>query len=342
MGNPLMTAMKAASLSAREDETVETTVNGGTPWYNTTPKARGGRRGLFLVTHGPAMQVKTEFEEVLAMVESDLFDFVIGFGGSSTLPGFVGPTVLAFIRGAAVLAAQTCGKSREVAKHSTYRAFGCKFTACPNEGCDSLMTDSITASQMENNSDDMWGMSSSSRPAKLRRLLGNMEWRGGETPGSADTRAFDTSNNQCNTPAYVRMIRGHLGRCTHGEITKLNIKHKFMDTNNTTQYHTANCDNADIPRVKILGAFRSTVHPTGKLLQFTAQWYRSRISEKGDQNESWGAHTLRMVNPLNPVASFHITAMESFTPYDRSIDFRPVSTCFTLREQRPRITASLF
>jgi hypothetical protein len=70
LGKPLMTAMKAASMAAREDETVETTINGGTPWYNTTPKARGGRRGLFLVTRGPAMQVKSEFEEVLAMVES--------------------------------------------------------------------------------------------------------------------------------------------------------------------------------------------------------------------------------------------------------------------------------
>ena len=70
LGKPLMTAMKAASLAAREDDTVEKTINGGTPWYNTTPKVRGGRRGLFLITSGPAMQVKTEFEEVLAMVES--------------------------------------------------------------------------------------------------------------------------------------------------------------------------------------------------------------------------------------------------------------------------------
>jgi hypothetical protein len=70
LGKPLMTAMKAASLAAREDNTVEKTINGGTPWYNTTPKVRGGRRGLFLITGGPAMQVKTEFEEVLAMVES--------------------------------------------------------------------------------------------------------------------------------------------------------------------------------------------------------------------------------------------------------------------------------
>ncbi|KAG1830991.1 hypothetical protein DFJ58DRAFT_736776 [Suillus subalutaceus] len=106
-----MTAMKAASLSAREDETVEKTINGKSPWYNTTPKARGGRRGLFLVTRGPTMQAKTEFEEMLAMVESDLFDFVIGFGGSSTLPGFVGPTVLAFIRAAAVFGCTDVWKS---------------------------------------------------------------------------------------------------------------------------------------------------------------------------------------------------------------------------------------
>jgi hypothetical protein len=69
LGKPFLTAMKAASLAAREDETMETTINGGTPWYNTTPKARGGRRGLFLITCGAVMQVKTEFEKVLAMVE---------------------------------------------------------------------------------------------------------------------------------------------------------------------------------------------------------------------------------------------------------------------------------
>jgi hypothetical protein len=70
LGKPLMTAMKAASFAAREDQTIETTINGGTPWYNTTPKSRGGRRGLVLVTRGPTVQVKTEFEEVLSMVES--------------------------------------------------------------------------------------------------------------------------------------------------------------------------------------------------------------------------------------------------------------------------------
>ncbi|KAG2336725.1 hypothetical protein BDR05DRAFT_1005609 [Suillus weaverae] len=282
LGKPLMTAMKAASLAAREDETVETTINGGTPWYNTTPKARGGRRGLFLVTRGPAMQVKTEFEELLAMVELDIFDFVIGFGGSSTLPGFVGPTVLAFIRTAAVfggtdvweslcdllvtnpdvlehttvIAVYACyvnGKrtveSREVAKHSTYRAFGYKFSTCANEGCNSSMTDTIRVSRKENMVqmtcakchwksawlptdqdnghflrvkpattptlfwhnfppspglhklfvDTMPGtntqegkekrspvhtnVSSSRRPAKLRRLSGTVEWRGGKMLG---------------------------------------------------------------------------------------------------------------------------------------------------------------
>lgn len=33
-------------------------------------KVRGGRRGLFPITCGPAMQVKIEFEKLLAMVES--------------------------------------------------------------------------------------------------------------------------------------------------------------------------------------------------------------------------------------------------------------------------------
>ncbi|KAG1764958.1 hypothetical protein EV702DRAFT_1051181 [Suillus placidus] len=113
----------------------------------------------------------------------DIFDFVIGFGGSSNLPGFIGPTMLAFIRAAAVfggtdvweslcdllvtnpdvlehttvIAVYACyvnGKrtveSREVAKHSKYRAFGYKFSACANEGCNSSMTDTIRVSRKEN------------------------------------------------------------------------------------------------------------------------------------------------------------------------------------------------
>lgn len=122
----------------------------------------------------------THFTEICLR---DLFDFVIGFGGSSTLPGFVGPTVLAFIRAAAVFgctdvweslcdllvtnpdvlehttvivvyACYVDGRrtveSREVAKHSPHRAFGYNFSACANEDCNSLMTDAIRLSRMEN------------------------------------------------------------------------------------------------------------------------------------------------------------------------------------------------
>lgn len=114
---------------------------------------------------------------------SDLFDFVIGFGGSSTLPGFVGSTVLAFIRAAAVFGCTDVWKSlcdllvtnpdvmehttvivvyacyvdgkrtvesREVAKHSTRRALGHKFSICGNKGCNSSMADDIGVSVVEN------------------------------------------------------------------------------------------------------------------------------------------------------------------------------------------------
>ncbi|KAG2062894.1 hypothetical protein BDR04DRAFT_1164505 [Suillus decipiens] len=208
LGKPLLTAMKAASLAAREDETLETTINGGTPWYNTTPKARGGRRGLFLITRGPVMQVKTEFEKVLAMVESDLFDFVIGFGGSSTLPGFVGPTVQAFIRAAAVFgctdvwesicnllvtnpdvlehatvivvyACYVDGKriveSREVAKQSAYRAFGYKFSACGNQDCNTSTTDTIRVSRAEN---------------MVRMTCGECQWKSAWLPTDQDNNYF--------------------------------------------------------------------------------------------------------------------------------------------------------
>lgn len=113
----------------------------------------------------------------------DLFDFVIGFGGPSTLPGFVGPTVLAFVRAAAVfgctdvweslcdllvtnpdvlehstvIVVYVCyvdgkrtAESREVFKHRAYQTFGYKFAACANEGCNSWMTETKGVSRIEN------------------------------------------------------------------------------------------------------------------------------------------------------------------------------------------------
>ncbi|KAG1764977.1 hypothetical protein EV702DRAFT_1204791 [Suillus placidus] len=175
LGKQFIKAMKMASLHARNDESLETTIKGNAPWCDTTPKARGGRRGLILVTCGPAMRVSHHFDSLLTLVKDDVVDFIIGFGGASTLPVNVGPTVQAFVRNATlfgipdvwdslcellasspdvldhntvviVYGSYVEGKrvveSREISKHRPpYRALGYEFSACAKEGCRPAVSD---------------------------------------------------------------------------------------------------------------------------------------------------------------------------------------------------------
>jgi hypothetical protein len=69
LGKQFIKAMKMAASFARDDNSVETTIKGGAPWCDTTPKARGGRRGLILVTCGPAIRVSHHFESLLKLVK---------------------------------------------------------------------------------------------------------------------------------------------------------------------------------------------------------------------------------------------------------------------------------
>ncbi|KAG1776717.1 hypothetical protein EV702DRAFT_1046040 [Suillus placidus] len=175
LGKQFINAMKMASLHARNDESSETTIKDNVPWCDTTPKARGGRCGLILVTCGPAMRVSHHFDSLLTLVKDNIFDYIIGFGGASTLPVNVGPTVQAFVRNATlfgildvldslyellasspdvldhntvmiVYASYAEGKcvveSREISKHRPpYRALGYEFSACATEGCHPAVSD---------------------------------------------------------------------------------------------------------------------------------------------------------------------------------------------------------
>ncbi|KAG2062431.1 hypothetical protein BDR04DRAFT_1123945, partial [Suillus decipiens] len=49
----------------------------------------GGWTGVFMVSCGPAIRVTHHFEEVKALVASNLVDFVLAFGGSGTLPSMI-------------------------------------------------------------------------------------------------------------------------------------------------------------------------------------------------------------------------------------------------------------
>ncbi|KAG1717612.1 uncharacterized protein EDB91DRAFT_1016389, partial [Suillus paluster] len=59
-------------------------------------------RGLMLVSCGPAVRVHHHFDSVVEMVQKDRLDFVVGFGGSGTLPPLVASIVRSFVVDAGV------------------------------------------------------------------------------------------------------------------------------------------------------------------------------------------------------------------------------------------------
>jgi hypothetical protein len=120
LGEGFVKNMKRSSDAARSDRTVKKTLNGSTPWCDLTPSARGGCRGLFMVSCGPAIRVSHHFDAVKSLVQecvfcclhvklsltafilysyfySDIVDFVLAFGGSGTLPSTVSSTVRSLI-----------------------------------------------------------------------------------------------------------------------------------------------------------------------------------------------------------------------------------------------------
>ncbi|KAG2335998.1 hypothetical protein BDR05DRAFT_953664 [Suillus weaverae] len=169
LGKEFVTAMKASADAARNDTTVCKTFNGKAPWCDVTAKARGGRRGLFMVSCGPAIRVSHHFEEVKALVDSDVVDFVLAFGGSGTLPSMISNTVRSFMMEMGVfgrkdvweglcqmlatsndfleyttavvvyssyLTGQRTVECRQITKDSPgVRAFGFEFKACATPGC---------------------------------------------------------------------------------------------------------------------------------------------------------------------------------------------------------------
>ncbi|KAG2335983.1 hypothetical protein BDR05DRAFT_1006280 [Suillus weaverae] len=97
LGNEFLSGMQAASTAARCDQTASKTVSGKEPWCNLTARVRGGWRGVFMVSCGPAIRVSHHFEEVKALVRNHFVDFVLAFGGSGTLPSMVATTVRTFL-----------------------------------------------------------------------------------------------------------------------------------------------------------------------------------------------------------------------------------------------------
>ncbi|KAJ8581503.1 hypothetical protein M405DRAFT_847007 [Rhizopogon salebrosus TDB-379] len=169
LGEKLMAGMSRCSKVAKQDDAIKFKLSGAQPWCEITTKSRGGHRGVFLVTCGPAIRQPYHFDEVQKLVSNDIFDFVIGFGGAGTLPTMVASAVRGFLLQCAVygssdLWASMCSmltsnnelldhttlvmvyavevngerrvESRQIAKHSLpFRPFGHEFRACGTSGC---------------------------------------------------------------------------------------------------------------------------------------------------------------------------------------------------------------
>ncbi|KAG1803287.1 uncharacterized protein BJ212DRAFT_1304614 [Suillus subaureus] len=56
LGHDFLKSIALSSNAARSDKTVNRMVNGNAPWYNLTPHARRGWRGLFMASCGPAIR----------------------------------------------------------------------------------------------------------------------------------------------------------------------------------------------------------------------------------------------------------------------------------------------
>ncbi|KAG1805998.1 uncharacterized protein BJ212DRAFT_1303849 [Suillus subaureus] len=97
LGTEFLKCMGEASDAARSHHSILTTAKSMKLWCNLTTKARGGWRGLLLVSCGPAIRVSHHFESVLKLVKSDQFKVMVVFGGSGTLPSMVSHTVYSFI-----------------------------------------------------------------------------------------------------------------------------------------------------------------------------------------------------------------------------------------------------
>jgi hypothetical protein len=79
LGKPLLANMVRCSQAAKQDDGARFKLSGSKPWCEITTKSRGGRRGLFLVTCGPAIRQPNHFDEVHKLVtESVILTFDLG------------------------------------------------------------------------------------------------------------------------------------------------------------------------------------------------------------------------------------------------------------------------
>ncbi|KAG1820766.1 hypothetical protein EV424DRAFT_1347028 [Suillus variegatus] len=97
LGEEFLRVMQQSSRIARSDKKVMKTINGNKPWCNLTACAQGGWRGVIMVSCGPAIRVSHHFKAVKVLVEINIVDFVVGFGGLGMLPSMISNAVQSII-----------------------------------------------------------------------------------------------------------------------------------------------------------------------------------------------------------------------------------------------------
>ncbi|KAG1868953.1 hypothetical protein DFJ58DRAFT_723360 [Suillus subalutaceus] len=93
LGEECLDALMRLLIAARSHKTEHKMVNGRAPWCNLSAHGRGGWRGVFMVSCGPAIGVVHHFDQVMALVRENKVDFVLAFGGSGTLLSMISSAV---------------------------------------------------------------------------------------------------------------------------------------------------------------------------------------------------------------------------------------------------------
>ncbi|KAG2029993.1 hypothetical protein BDR03DRAFT_987384 [Suillus americanus] len=166
LGNEFMQVLAESSQVARSDKTTIKTISGSEPWCDLSAHARGGWRGVLM----PSFRSREGFGGNINAV-----DFVVGFGGSGTLPLMVASAVQSFVMEigifgctdiwpavcdmltlsndfldyttAVVVFANKVGEQRAVECRQIgkdipgVRAFGYEFKSCPTPGCQPVPAD---------------------------------------------------------------------------------------------------------------------------------------------------------------------------------------------------------
>ncbi|KAK2464058.1 hypothetical protein APHAL10511_003928 [Amanita phalloides] len=86
VGTTVLECMRDVSIVAREDELELEVLPGVKPWVGMARKERGGWRVLIMVSCGAAVREPLHWSFIVNLLNENMFDIIIGFGGLETIP----------------------------------------------------------------------------------------------------------------------------------------------------------------------------------------------------------------------------------------------------------------